>query len=675
MLFLSYSCGGGGAGSGFSSPGSNPGVVSVVQLTPSQNVAQTNSSITLRTKVLDGNGVPVPNVAVTFTDLSAPFGVLQSFLKVLGLGKHAVVLSATVVNTDAYGIASVNLFSSTEGFATILAQVNTGVGNVRDRKTVLFIAADSFNLAPTLTLDVDDGDGVYDQPADFLLFKTAGDDQRIIRATVTDRFGMLAFDASVTFGADMPYKTSSTATTCSDGSTSCNVIFPNGNIATTDANGQAFVLVEVLPGILSDIQTVLNITATATLTDNSTAFNLISLFLSPVSVSPSLSSVTANPTIVSVGKTSTVTATVMTDVGTPVPDGTSVNFTTAPKTASDPTPCGSITPFAQTTGGVATATFTAPLVPGVCTVSAQVSGVLIGTVDITATTTLSVQPPTQTINGVTGGTATFTIFGGVAPYTITSDNVLFPPSSGSVATNGGSFTVAVPAGSEPVTVTYTVRDSAGATATGTLIITGLSPTLTLTPTTFNIDTSGGAGTVTVNYFVSGGQAPYKVYFTLTDIVSSPANGTTEGVAGTNQADFPVVYTWPGVVNEKFQVIVVDTLGAFATSDVNVTGTAPTPTPDFTINCAPTAVNGTTTSTCTLTSVNGYSNTVALSCNPTDATGTGSVCSMAPASVVPPGSSILTLNCAAATPATNVPFQVVATDGTITHAVNMTATCP
>lgn len=711
LSFGTFSCGGGGAGPATLPPGENPGVPSVVQLLPSQNVAQTNASITLNATVLDGNGAPVANVPVYFTNLSQPFGVL----------------SATVANTGSNGIATVNLFSSTAGFATILVQVNVGVSNVRDEKTLMFISANSFNLQPTLTLDVSSNGINFDQPGDFTLFKTPGDTQRTIRATVLDRFGLPAFNASVTFGSDAASGVTFTPMT-----------------ATTDSNGQAFTLVQVSPTILTNVTTVLNITATATLTDGSTAFNLISLFLSQVTIDPAFSSVTAVPSIVSTGGTSDVTAVVMTNVDTPVPDDTSVNFTTAPKTPSDPSPCGSITPFEQTTSGVTPAdVFTAPLIPGTCTVTATVGGVTIGSVDILVNTTLSVQPTNQTINGIAGGIATFTIFGGVPPYTVTSDhtefpptpatvtavgetfsvtvppnmptttvtytvrdntgttataildiagqtlavqpttqtvngiaggtatftifgggapytvassnasflptpatvmasggtfsvavpantptttvtytvtdntgstatatldiagqalsvqpptqtisgvsggtatftvfggapgytvtsnNTLFPPSTGTIATSGGTFTVTVPAGSEPVTVTYTAKDSTGATATGMLVITGIT-SLTLTPTTFTLSGTTIPGSIYVYYFVSGGQAPYTVYFTMTNIVSSPLNGTVEGSAGTNQFDFPVLYKWTGATTETFEVIVVDTLGAFATCTVTVT---------------------------------------------------------------------------------------------------------
>jgi len=72
LSLFSFNCGG-GSGSSSSPKGENPGEPSVVQLLPSHYVAQTNSSITLYSKVLDGNGAPVKNIPVSFTNLS-PIG-------------------------------------------------------------------------------------------------------------------------------------------------------------------------------------------------------------------------------------------------------------------------------------------------------------------------------------------------------------------------------------------------------------------------------------------------------------------------------------------------------------------------------------------------------------------------------------------------------------------------
>jgi hypothetical protein len=79
------------------------------------------------------------------------------------------------------------------------------------------------------------------------------------------------------------------------------------------------------------------------------AFNMVSLTIDAVVIGNI--QVSANPQTVDSGGTSDITANVTTTAGTPVPDGTTVNFT-----ANN----GGIDPFAQTTNGIADAKFSAP---------------------------------------------------------------------------------------------------------------------------------------------------------------------------------------------------------------------------------------------------------------------------------------------------------------------------
>lgn len=534
IVFSMTSCGGSGAGSSSSPPGGDPNVAFYVKLRPSQIIAQTNTFIYFHARVINREGNPIPNIPVYFTNIS-PIGTFD--------------VNPPVVNTDQYGYATVKLLSTTEGFATVQAEVNTGSGQVRDRKTVFFSV--SMNLTPFMFLDVDgNNNGIYNEPSDFILFENSTDNEVLIRATVFNRFGQRASGSVVTFGADFPYKIGS-STTCSDKSSACEVTFPNGNTATTNSSGEAFVLVRVDPLTIRNITTILNITASA---DNG-AFNMVTLELLPVTISTV--TVSAAPTVVVPGGTSTITAAVTLNTGNPAFDGTVVSFTTT---------CGSVTPFAQTTDGAAAATFTAPSTEDTCTITATAGGVS-ASVNVTVTSALTVQPTSQTISGVTGGDATYTIFGGLAPYTVSStDPTLLP-----VLTDN-TFTVTVPANTPAKAVTYTVRDSAGATVNATLTITAPTTALSITPTTFDID-STIAGSVDIQYFVSGGSAPYTVYFTLpmfVDPASPTQDGDTVGTAGTNNTVFTVRYTWTAGVKAKFQMIVVDSFGSSVKSDINIT---------------------------------------------------------------------------------------------------------
>jgi hypothetical protein len=532
IVFSMASCGGGGAGSSSSPPGEDPNVPFLIELRPSQSIAQTNTFIYIRARVLNGNGNPIPNIPVTFTNLSS-IGELNyakgssihhalTFLaKLFSVGG----LISTGANTDTNGFATVKLYSTTSGFATIQAEVNTGTGQVRDKKTVYFSLFDMTlpsppaPPAPTLALDVDT-DGLFNTPneqSDFKLFETANDNQVFVRATVFDSNGTPVSGSVVTFGAD-----------------STEATFPLGNTKTTDANGRASVLVQVDPIILRTATTVLNITASA---DNGAA-GMITLFLQPVVVNTTTSYLTANPTTVQPSGTSAILAVIMLNTGSPAPDGTAVTFTTT---------CGSVTPFGQTTGGVATATFTAPSIPGTCTVTGRVGGTTIGTAAITVSKTLTVIPTTRTIaNPVVGNTATYTILGGTSPYQAFSSN---PGVATAVAGSVLTATVAsVP--TTDTTVTFTIYDSVGDSVTASLVL-DVPPALPLTviPTTQTISNPVVGNSRA--YTIIGGTSPYTAFS------NNPALATVSVAGSTLTATVASVPTTDTTVT----ITIYDSVGA------------------------------------------------------------------------------------------------------------------
>jgi hypothetical protein len=429
-LFL-CNCGG-GSGSSNSPKGENRGMPSVVQLLPSHFVAQTNSVITLHARVLDGNGAPVTNIPVSFTNLS-PVGLLSAFS----------------ANTNSTGIASVTIKSTTSGFSTVQIEVNAGVSQVRDRRTVFFSPFSTSQAIPSLVLTADN----------YVLFENDNDNEAIVTATVFDGFGQRAVGMNVLFGSD-----------------SEEVTFPLGNLVMADQNGQASALIRVIPSTLRNLPTVLNITALA---DNQ-AFNILSLTLNPVSIDQV--DVFANPQTVESGGTSAITARVTTTAGTPAPDGTTVNFTASR---------GGIDPFSQTTDGIAEVEFTAPEVTSTATASIfAIVGDKSDSIFVTITapvtpptpTPLSVTPPTtnicETSSSCAGGTvttdrATFTISGGTGPYTVVSSNTAVILSPGALPSGTNSFEVNAVNGSITANqdVTLTVTDSAATPATDTAVVT------------------------------------------------------------------------------------------------------------------------------------------------------------------------------------------------------------
>ncbi|MDA8106327.1 MAG: Ig-like domain-containing protein [Nitrospiraceae bacterium] len=458
MMALLAGCGG-GAGSSSAPAGVDPAVPSIVQLLPVQQIVQTNSSISLRAKVLDGNGAVIAGVPVVFTNLS-----------LLG------VLSSTTATTNSMGYATVSIFSTDSGFATIQAEVNTGSGKVRDKKTVFFSVFDLFPPtgavgAPTLTLAVDNNnDGSFNDPSDFVLLDTTA--EAIIRATVLDGTGAPVLGDTVTFGAD-----------------STEATFPDGAVKQTDSAGEAFVRLKVVPAELRDVTIPLNVNAVST---NTKAFNVLTLYLEPVTVGNV--KVTANPKSIQTGGTSTITANVTTTAGVSVPNGTSVNFTITPSTF------GGIPPYSQTTNGLATATYTAPATAAASgqsvTVTATVTGVSgSDTVIVTpppvtppAPVALSVTPPSITVVSTNLNVITFTIKGGTGPYTVTSSNPLrackdAAPANG-LCTDAGdaglwtgvtsTFSVTLPSTAPvdtPGSVILNITDSAATTASVTATIT------------------------------------------------------------------------------------------------------------------------------------------------------------------------------------------------------------
>jgi len=377
---------------------------------------------------------------------------------------------------------------------------------------------------------VDDGDGTYDEPADFDLLKTPTDNQRTIKAVVLDGFGVPLAGRSVTFGSDIPNE----------------VTFTPATPVLTNSKGEAFVTLTVSPSIITNLERVLNITAGADTDNNGTidTASMITLFLEPVTVSSV--AVTANPSVVPLNGISTIGATATLSTGGPAPDGSTVGFTTT---------CGTITPFAQTTDGVATASFTAPAVPpaGPCTVTATIGGVT-GSTNVTVTTALIVQPSALTINGVIGGTATFTIYGGVAPYTVTSNNTAFPPNL-----SGNVFTVSVAPNTIPTSVSFTVRDSIGATAPATLTIAG-GTALAVLPSAVTVDSN--APDTTVNFTIFGGVAPYSVF---TNNLAFPPSTPT--VAASGQTFSVIVPT--GSASGTVTLTVRDTAGTIATAAIPI----------------------------------------------------------------------------------------------------------
>ncbi|MEK6672368.1 MAG: Ig-like domain-containing protein [Nitrospirota bacterium] len=517
LLLLLVSCGGGGgSGSSSSPPDTNYGIVSDIQLLATRYVAQAGSYIYFKAKLLDGTGLPVANVSVTFTKTSS-------------LG----VLSSASAITDSLGYATVTLYSASAGFVTLQAEVSTGAGKVRDKKTVYFSSSE-LSYSYSLYLGADgNNNGTYNESADLNLSGSTNA-QVLIRAMVLygiDSNIAPVFGSTVTFGTDYPYFSSAGATACSDGTTVCYVTFPYGNTATTDTSGFATVLMQVNSSILKTLTTPLNVTAYA---DNGSA-NLLTLYLNPVTISSV--SLTVSPTSVETDSTANAIAAVKTSTGSPAPDGAAVNFTAACP------PLISIAqmnpPFVQTADGMATSVFNAPSSVGSCSITATSGGVsAIVYISVVSPPTTPVTEPVPDALAIVPGTisvvsnastqtASFTISGGTLPYTTTSTDPsrVYNAATGTGVWTGSSITATIAANACPGTVTMNANDSKGNTDSATLTVLSASA-LSLTPTSANIcETSANCGSTSyptsVVFTITGGKSPYTVTSSNTAAISDP----------------------------------------------------------------------------------------------------------------------------------------------------------
>jgi trimeric autotransporter adhesin len=148
------------------------------------------------------------------------------------------------------------------------------------------------------------------------------------------------------------------------------------------------------------------------------------------------------------------------------------------------------------------------------------------------------------------------------------------------------------------------------------------------------------------------------------------------------------FTDTGVANGTtyFYQVVAQPSGNEACGSAPSTCLSATPaastTPDFTVSCAPSSLSaaqgGSATSTCTVSSQNGFNSAVSLSCTGLPA---GATCSFATNPVTPPANgsttSALTVTVASTTATGTTNFQVVGTSGATTHnaALSLTVTPP
>lgn len=340
----------------------------------------------------------------------------------------------------------------------------------------------------TITLDIDGNDnGVFNEQSDFYMLENSNDKEAIIKIIYKDKYGKALSGKTVTMSSD-----------------SKEILFPMGNSVTTDTNGQATVLIRVEPTILRTLTTTASIIATASDTKNA-----ILIYLSPVVVSPAFSAVSATPETVNTGGSAVITALVKNNLNSIVPNGTLVSFTAT---------CGTVTASSTTTGGVAIATYTAPLtapVEGACRVTVTSNNITLGVVNliigiidptkssITATPSTIVAEETSVITVmVKNNMGNLVPNGTVVNFTASCGSV---PASATTVNGVATANFKAPA-TPPLNRKCTVTASSSGVVVGTVDL-NVNDKLTVTPASQNINrTTGGIAVFTI----TGGIPAYTV---------------------------------------------------------------------------------------------------------------------------------------------------------------------
>jgi hypothetical protein len=190
----------------------------------------------------------------------------------------------------------------------------------------------------------------------------------------------------------------------------------------------------------------------------------------------------------------------------------------------------------------------------------------------TVTATLNVvEPPKPVLSPtfvsvVSGGSALFSITGGIAPYTVTTTDASILPAPSTVLKSGGTFRVSVPRSAPTGSVTVTVTDALGAQVSATMSVTAASQLLTISPST--VPPVSGASGGSPSFSVTGGTPQYSV-------VSSDAARAYFGTPGTGAissvgANVPFTVTVPaGATPGTVTLTVTDSAGGSATVTITI----------------------------------------------------------------------------------------------------------
>ena len=432
-------------------------------------VAVPGAVITVSATVKDAVGNGVNGVTVTFTSTVGS-------------------LSATTAVTNASGVATVTLSSTTVGAGAVTATAS----GLTQSQAISFVPGTASNVAVSLSPN-----------------NVQSGSSTTVTVRVTDATGNAVLDGT---GVDLASTSAGTfgASHLSTSSGSATTIFTPSAVATHTVSATV---------------TGTAITGSGTLTVNSASSSTLTL-----TTAVSLSQLTANNI-----DTSTLTATVKDSSGNAVIDGTVVSFVTDRGTlTSGATTANVVT--ATTTGGVATVTVDAGKVAEMRTITVTASGLTStqqvtfnpGVMNIGATTSRILSNPSSV---AAGATATFTIVAVDANNNPLANGTVFNVSAtaGTLAavtatTSSGIATFSWTAPSSGVTsVTFTATASGGS-LTQTVAITGTA-TGSFNPVSMSVAVSGASISVL-------GEGTDTTTLTVT-VVDEAGNAITDPTAGNN----------------------------------------------------------------------------------------------------------------------------------------------
>ena len=299
----------------------------------------------------------------------------------------------------------------------------------------------------------------------------------------------------------------------------------------------------------------------------------------PINISPSLyagtisftvrdsaGSVVANPVKVTILKPVDLSVTPPSVTADP---GSSIQFTILGGipgyTVTSDTP--SVAPVPSTVAGSGgTFRITIPITTPAGTINLNVTDA-VGQTKSVAVTVASPPPiviTPSTVNVTAGESVQFSVVGGVPGYAIATSDASIVPVPSLVTASGGTFRVFVPTNTPTESVTVTVTDQTGKSASAALVVTAAPVPLRITPSSPAPISAAVGGTVP--FTISGGTSPY-----VTTSFSTDTAHIYFGTPGTVTATGPsiILTVLPGAQQGVVSLSTVDSVGNSVTATVTV----------------------------------------------------------------------------------------------------------